>query len=146
MADDNNQGAGRGRKSLPVTGELVLQPVYPQYSGSARTEPPIDAEWWEVDQDQSSGPGWGEQARGFFNTRAQRRRDEQSRRRAAARKAMNDRKDLSERDELKLLRENIQAAGEQYMESLRKSDILVPGSTTTSALKSSARCTGSTVR
>ncbi|WP_284982422.1 hypothetical protein [Arthrobacter sp. efr-133-TYG-118] len=127
MADENNQGAGRGRKSLPVTSELVHQPAYPQYSGSARTEPPIDAEWWEDDQAHSSGPGWGEQARGFFNTRAQRRRDEQSRRRAAARKTMNDRKDLSEREELKLLRENIQAAGEQYMESLRKSDILVPG-------------------
>ncbi|WP_394941134.1 hypothetical protein [Psychromicrobium sp. YIM B11713] len=110
-----------------MTSELVRQPVYPQYSDSARTEPPIDAEWWEGDQPQSSDHGWGEQAWGFFNTRTQRLRDEQLRRRAAARKAMNDRKDLSKQDELKLLRENIQAAGGQYMESLRRSNILVPG-------------------
>ncbi|MDP9904766.1 hypothetical protein [Arthrobacter bambusae] len=118
MAYENNQGAGRGRKTLPVYGE---------YTGPAADEPPVDADWHEGDRAWFTGPGWDETAREFFDTRAQRVRDELSGRREAARKAINDRKDLSERDELTLLRRNIQAAGKQYMESLRKSDILVPG-------------------
>lgn len=117
MADEN-KGAGRGRKKLPI---------YEEYTGPAKDEPPIDADWQEGERAWFTGPGWEETAREFFNTRVQRGHDEQSRRRAESRHAMNESQGLSERDELKLLRENIQAAGKQYMASLRKSDILVPG-------------------
>lgn len=124
---------GRGRKALPVTAEPVRRPVQGQHRGSADQEQPVDAEWWEEDSADRTGTGgfrWQDRwdrTREFFGTRAHRREEERARRREAERERMNATEDLAGREELKLLRENIRNAGNKYMESLRKSKILVPG-------------------
>lgn len=121
------QTMSRGRKALPTGHQPTADP-----------EPElIDAEFWEEDQgeagptnDAADGYSWQERmdgARSFFRTRAQQRQEDRARRREQDREEKNQAADLSERDQLKLLRENVRAAGEKYMESLRTSDILVPG-------------------
>ncbi|MBT8163343.1 MULTISPECIES: hypothetical protein [Arthrobacter] len=121
---------GRGPKALPVT-DPVRGPVYPSYTGPAGNEPPVDAEWWEdVPASSPGGSGWREswdRAREFFATRSRRRQEEQDREREAKRGRMNQAGELSGREQLMLLRGNIRAAGEDYMDSLRRSKIHAPG-------------------
>lgn len=124
---------GRGRKALPVTAATIHESRYTRPQGGADQGQPIDAEWWEEDPADGPGPGRrGRQARwdrtrGFFATRAQRREEERARRREAEREQANSAENLTEREQLRLLRENIRDAGDKYMESLRRSMILVPG-------------------
>lgn len=62
---------------------------------------------------------------GFGQSHRQRRREK--RQRAAARDRLRDKPDKTERDYLLLLREDTRAAGQRYMQSLKDSNIFVPG-------------------
>lgn len=112
--------------------------TYQQYTRSTRDEEPVDVEFEEVPPmreerreqrrrtREQHRDNW-RKAREFFETRAQARWDAHHAEREATRGKMNTRDDLTDREEVSLLRSNIQAAGREYMQSLRKSDVLVPG-------------------
>ncbi|MFB6724930.1 hypothetical protein ACFCV3_32435 [Kribbella sp. NPDC056345] len=128
------QRNSRGRKALPISGKLVFDPAKRRHwrTGDQQQEP-IDAEWWEDEpsgQNGTGGSGWQDRwdrTRDFFSTRERRREEEQVRRREADREQTNATADLTDREQLKLLRENVRDAGTRYMESLRASKILVRG-------------------
>lgn len=120
----------RSRKTLPVPVAPAQERAYNQPPGSSDPREPVDAEWWEEEESGGAGAGWQarwDRTRGFFATGAQRRHNEQARRREHERQQAEAVAGLTERDQLKLLRDDIRDAGDKYMESLRQSMILVPG-------------------
>ncbi|WP_035769668.1 hypothetical protein [Arthrobacter castelli] len=130
----------RARKHLPVNDTGTSGGT--SYAQPDPHEEPVDAEWEETNmndhgqhssgrqQQQGQRYSWKQQwekARGFFATRAGDRKDRYQQGRAHWVEEMNASDDLSNRDELKLLRSNIADAGTQYMDSLRASNILAAG-------------------
>lgn len=76
-----------------------------------------------------AGPSWASQARRMFGTsQGAREKAEQAQRdEDTKREGFIQIDELDERDELRLLRLNSREAAERYMQSLRESEILVPG-------------------
>ncbi|QNE18092.1 hypothetical protein F1D05_09590 [Kribbella qitaiheensis] len=123
----------RSRKTLLIAAEPARESAHDSPHGSARQTEPVDAEWWEdgpADGTGTDGADWRarwDRTRDFFATRAPRRHDGYARRREQERQRDSATSSLTERDHLKLLHDDIRDAGDKYMESLRRSMILVPG-------------------
>lgn len=117
----NSDGHGRGRKSLPtVGGDIVRKPVYPTRDPQ---EEPVDAEWWEETEPIGN---WQERTQPLFATRQQARQAQRAQERNNARLQARSLV-LDEGGQQALLREEVRAAGEAYMKSLREAKILAPG-------------------
>jgi hypothetical protein len=121
----------RGRKALPITPARIDEPRHHRDQRPTAQGEPVDAEWWEADTaDGTGGPSWRtrwDRTRTFFTTRAQRRHEDRARRRETERERANSAENLTEHEHLRLLRDNVRDAGAKYMDSLRRSMILVPG-------------------
>ncbi|MFG1858904.1 hypothetical protein ACGFJT_44215 [Actinomadura geliboluensis] len=127
-----DKGRGHSRKQPQILEGEVLNDEPRRDNAHEPFDPdeePVDAEW-TADPGSDGGTSWQgrwDRAKTFFATGTQQRREERQRARAQERERLNADPELSERDELRLLRANIAAAGERYMESLRMSDIHAPG-------------------
>lgn len=138
----------RGRKALPVASELVRRPVYGSIPGQDSADTISDAEWEDVLEEdvlpergpEADEPGtssdagfrerWSKLRADFFDTEQQRMADVKAADREQRRQATNARKAeprLSERELLRQVPENVKAAGDAFMHSLRESNIHAPG-------------------
>lgn len=126
----------RASKKLPVDhGGHPVTDESGQAWRSAREEEPIDAESLD-EETQPSGrqrfQDWQEKlrdrTRGFFGEQTrQKMQDHEQRHRVDADRSERDSEDLGPREQLLKLRSETRLAGEQYMASLRESNLLVPG-------------------
>ncbi|MFC4048383.1 hypothetical protein ACFOY4_01695 [Actinomadura syzygii] len=130
---DSDRGSRGGKQLQILQGEILTADPRQEhpYEPFDSFEQPVDAEWTEgpPPHGETSWRVRWDRAKTFFTTGPQRRWEERQRARATERERLGAEPRLSERDELRLLRENIADAGERYMESLRLSDIHAPGFT-----------------
>src|SRR5699024_1434458 len=119
------RGAAEERGAEQPTGQTAYE-----HASSARDEEPVDTDFHESLGDRARGQ-WRrtrQRAREYFgsDTRARMDDHEKAHRTEEARAADED-PQLTQRDQLLKLRAQPRLAGEQYMASLRESNVLAPG-------------------